>query len=443
MFVMFKTAKYMIYKTIAGVSLILNSVFFINVSYSQDTLFLNKTESEAIFLKNNLLLLAENLSISKAEASLIQAKVWPNPTLTLDQVNLWKPKSIEGQELVPPLSGDFGRNQQFGISIEQLILTAGKRRKLMALEKVGVEQSKQYFEEVLRNLKIEFRYQLNQLNYLQTYKDIYETQLASIQQLTNAYKNQVDAGFLNKGEYIRLKASELEILSEIQNLENEFNEVEFNLKQLMNLPTTSRFVISSEGFAVNVNQLLELNIAALIDTAQNNRPEYQMALLHEEYAQKYLAVERAERIPNLALIGEYNRGDGLYMDFIGFGISMDLPVFNRNKGNIKVAELETQQAKINQQFVVSGIEKEVSLAALQLRRANSFFEQIDKEYESELDQILLAYTQSFKNKNINLIQYLDFLEAYLENKNIILQATVDLRNRAEELNYAVGKDIIQ
>src|SRR5690554_4943520 len=249
MFVMFKTAKYMIYKTIAGVSLILNSVFFINVSYSQDTLFLNKTESEAIFLKNNLLLLAENLSISKAEASLIQAKVWPNPTLTLDQVNLWKPKSIEGQELVPPLSGDFGRNQQFGISIEQLILTAGKRRKLMALEKVGVEQSKQYFEEVLRNLKIEFRYQLNQLNYLQTYKDIYETQLASIQQLTNAYKNQVDAGFLNKGEYIRLKASELEILSEIQNLENEFNEVEFNLKQLMNLPTTSRFVISSEGFA--------------------------------------------------------------------------------------------------------------------------------------------------------------------------------------------------
>src|SRR5690554_7602628 len=72
----------------------------------------------------------------------------------------------------------------------------------------------------------------------------------------------------------------------------------------MNLPTTSRFVLSSEGFAVNVNQLLELNIAALIDTAQNNRPEYQMALLHEEYAQKYLAVERAERIPNLALIGE-------------------------------------------------------------------------------------------------------------------------------------------
>ena len=440
---MFKTAKYMIYKTIAGVSLILNSVFFINVSYSQDTLFLNKTESEAIFLKNNLLLLAENLSISKAEASLIQAKVWPNPTLTLDQVNLWKPKSIEGQELVPPLSGDFGRNQQFGISIEQLILTAGKRRKLMALEKVGVEQSKQYFEEVLRNLKIEFRYQLNQLNYLQTYKDIYKNQLTSIDQLVNAYRNQVEAGFLNKGEYIRLRASSLEILNNLHNLENDLNEVQHNLKVLMNLPSTTQFVLQADGLAVNIQELNNLNIAALIDTAHNNRPEYQISKLQEDYAEKYLAVERAERVPNLALIGEYNRGDVIYTDFIGFGVAVDLPVFNRNKGNIRIAELEIQQAQLNQQFVTSGIEKEVSLAVIQFRRALEFIQQIENDYEDELDQILNAYTQSFKNKNIDIVQYLDFLEAYLENKNIILKAAVDLRNKTEELNYAVGKDIIK
>jgi len=433
----------MIYKTIAGVSLILNSVFFINVSYSQDTLFLNKTESEAIFLKNNLLLLAENLSISKAEASLIQAKVWPNPTLTLDQVNLWKPKSIEGQELVPPLSGDFGRNQQFGISIEQLILTAGKRRKLMALEKVGVEQSKQYFEEVLRNLKIEFRYQLNQLNYLQTYKDIYKNQLTSIDQLVNAYRNQVEAGFLNKGEYIRLRASSLEILNNLHNLENDLNEVQHNLKVLMNLPSTTQFVLQADGLAVNIQELNNLNIAALIDTAHNNRPEYQISKLQEDYAEKYLAVERAKRVPNLALIGEYNRGDVIYTDFIGFGVAVDLPVFNRNKGNIRIAELEIQQAQLNQQFVTSGIEKEVSLAVIQFRRALEFIQQIENDYEDELDQILNAYTQSFKNKNIDIVQYLDFLEAYLENKNIILKAAVDLRNKTEELNYAVGKDIIK
>ena len=433
----------MIHITIAKVLLIFNLILFINISFSQDTLALNKAEAEAIFLRNNLLLLAERISISKKEASLIQAKVWPNPTLTIDQVNLWKPKSIQEQELVPPLAGDFGRNQQFGISIEQLILTAGKRRKLMALKKVGIEQSKHYFEEILRSLKIDFREQLNQLNYLQTYKTIYESQLTSIHQLTDSYKRQVDAGFLDNGEYIRLKASALEIQNDIHALENDLNEVQHSLKQLMNLPSTIHFKLKPEGLQVNVDKLTNLDIASLIDTAQNNRPEYQISMLQEDYAKKYLAVERAERVPNLALIGEYNRGDAIYTDFIGFGIAIDIPVFNRNRGNIKIAELEIQQAQLNQQFVATGIKKEVSLAVMQFRRALDFIQQIDEEYESELDQMLNAYTQNFKNKNIDLIQYLDFIEAYLENKHIILQATVELRNKAEELNYAIGKDIIK
>src|SRR5690554_1171288 len=432
----------MSHKIKANLLLITCIILCFNTSFTQDKLILNKEEAEAVFLRNNLSLLAENLSISKAEARLIQAKVWPNPTFTLDQVNLWK-SQVKEQEVVPPLMGDFGRNQQFGISIEQLILTAGKRRKLMALEQVGVEQSKQYFEEVLRNLKIEFRAQLNQLNYLQTYKSIYEKQLTSVKQLTKSYKNQVDAGFLNKGEYIRLKAVWLDILNDINNLENELNEVEYNLKHLMNLPASTQFELKPEGLAVNIDQLIEFDISALIDTAKNNRPEYQISKLHEDFAQSYLAVERAERVPNFSLIGEYDRGSGIYTDFIGFGVAMDLPVFNRNKGNIRIAELEIQQAQLNQQFVTSGIEKEVNLAVLQFRKALKFIQQIDSDYENDLDHILNAYTLNFKNKNIDLIQYLDFLEAYLENKNILLQSAVELRNKAEELNYAIGKDIIK
>lgn|SRR5690554_361553 len=110
------------------------SVFFLR---AQDTtLTLNRTELETLFLKNNLSLLAENLSISKAEAKVIQAKVWPNPTLSIEDVNLWRPKSIGNEELIPPLVGNFGRNQQFSIGFEQLIITAGKRKKLIELKKI-------------------------------------------------------------------------------------------------------------------------------------------------------------------------------------------------------------------------------------------------------------------------------------------------------------------
>ncbi|PKR81526.1 TolC family protein [Brumimicrobium salinarum] len=434
----------MVHRIITQISLLIFLGIFSRGIYAQDTLSLNKKEAETLFLQNNLSLLVEHLAISKAEAELIQAKVWPNPTLTIDQVNLWKPKSkIQGQELVPPLSGDFGRNQQFGISIEQLIITAGKRKKLMALEKVNIEQSKRYFENVLRNLKIEFRMLLNEMNYLQNYHSVYSKQLESIQQLTDAYRNQVDAGFLNKGEFFRLKAMNLEILNDLRELENEIETTSFQLKQLMHLPSNTIFQLKQENLAADFSNLEMLNIAALIDTARTNRPEYQISKLQQEYAQHLLKVEKAERIPNLSLIGEYNRGDAIYTDFVGFGVALDLPIFNRNKGNIRKAELAIKQAELEEEFTTSAIEKEITLAVFQLRKALQFSEAIEENYTEELDQVLTAYTENFKNKNMGIIQYLDFLEAYLENKNIILQSEIELMNKAEELNYAVGKDVIK
>lgn len=122
---------------------------------AQDTLKLSRQQCEAIFLKENLLLIAEKLKVPQAEAMVLQAKLWPNPTVSLDEINLWatqKQLSVFNQELPGFNGGNFGRNQQVSFSIEQLILTAGKRKKLMALEQVNVDKSKQYFEDLLRHL---------------------------------------------------------------------------------------------------------------------------------------------------------------------------------------------------------------------------------------------------------------------------------------------------
>ncbi|RFC55303.1 TolC family protein [Brumimicrobium aurantiacum] len=423
------------------VSLLFSVVFYAKNGLSQDTLIFNKAEAETVFLKNNLVILAENLSISKAEAKVIQAKVWPNPTFTLDQINLWRPKNPTS-EPIPPIFGNYN-NQQVGISIEQLILTAGKRKKLVALEKVGLNQSIHYFEEVLRGLKIEFRTLLNELIFYQNQTEIYENQLASINQLLDSYKNQVESGFLNKGEYIRLKAVSLELVNNLNEIESNLNKVKLNLKNLMNLPPSSHFELKLEFDKEQRNPILNLDIEALIDSAHQNRPEYQISKLQEDYTQKHLAVERAEKVPNLTLIGSYDRGGSIYTDFIGFGVALDVPVFNRNKGNIRIAELNIEEAKFNHELVSSVIEKEVNSALFNYRKSLKMIQQIDEGYEIELDQTLKSYTSNFQNRNIDILQYLDFFEAYLENKNIILEATLKLKNRAEELNYAVGKDIIK
>lgn len=419
-------------------------LFLTKFGFAQQTLKLSRTESEAIFIKENLLLIAEKLEIDQAEAKVIQAKLWPNPTLTIDQFNLWATKSqTGGQVVIPALGSVLGQNQQIGLEIEQLIITAGKRKKLIALEKVSVEKSKEYFEDLVRNLKVEFRNKLTELQYLQLVKSIYQNQLTSLQQVATGYKNQVEQGNFPKGEYIRIKALELEISKENVNISNEINEVQKDLKLLMRLAPTISIEITPEGYQKEINQINDFILTNLIEKARENRSDFKIAKLEESYQNKLLQYEKALKTPNITLSGAYDRGGNAMWDFIGFGISIDLPVFNRNQGNIAAAKTGIEQAKAKFENINLTVENEIDLAQKNLKSAVEFYHQIEPNYEATLDELLTNYTKYFRSRKISLLEYIDFLETYLGNKKIILEAIKNINKKSEELNYTVGSDIIK
>ncbi|MDP3200397.1 MAG: TolC family protein [Algoriphagus sp.] len=410
----------------------------------QDTLKLSRQQCEAIFLKENLLLIAERLEVPKAEALVLQAKLWSNPVVSIDEVNLWatpKQLNVFGDELQGFNGGNFGRNQQISFSIEQLILTAGKRKKLVALEQVTVDKSKQYFEDLLRNLKIEFRNHLTNLQYLQFSRNVYQSQINSVKQLTQAYQKQVEEGNIPKGEYIRLKALELEFSKNINELNKEINEAQKELKLLMRLPSNVQLVLMEDDYLKNTEPLKLLTLTALLDTAKTVRPDLKIAQLEQRYFSNLYAYEKAQRVPNLTLSGGYDRGGNFMYNFVGFGVAMDLPIFNRNQGNIKFAQIGIEQSKILYDQKILNVENEIALAYQNLVASIQFFESIETDYEKTLDELLNAYTKNFTNRNISLLEYLDFLDAYLENKKIILEAGKDVNEKVEELNYSIGKDV--
>jgi cobalt-zinc-cadmium efflux system outer membrane protein len=411
---------------------------------AQDTLKLSREQCEAIFLKENLILLAERLEIPKAEALKLQAKLWPNPTVTLDEINLWATQrqlGVFGEELPGFNNGNFGRNQQISVSIEQLILTAGKRKKLVALEQVNVDKSYQYFEDVLRHLKYEFRRQLTQLQYLHLKKAVYLNQTERIKQLTAAYQRQVESGNIARGDYIRLKALELEFSMQINELNKDINQTQKEIKLLMNLPANIYLMLSDADYLKDLTPLKALQLNALLDSAIAKRPDLKLSELDQSYFARLQAYERAQRTPNVTLKGGYDRGGNFMYNFVGFGLAFDLPVFNRNKGNIRFAGSALEQSKIRYQHHAHTVMNEVALAWQNLRASLQFYENIAPEYEKTLDNLLNAYTHNFINRNISLLEFLDFLNAYLENKKIILEAIKEIMDNTEELNFAAGTDL--
>ena len=420
-------------------------LFLVTELAAQQPVIFSRQEAEAVFLKQNLSLIAEKLEIPKAEAAVLQAKLWPNPTLSVDEVNLWASRSqieIAGEEL-PPLFGESGKHQQFSIGLEQLIQTAGKRKKLMALEQVSADKAAQYFEDLLRNLKIEFRNQLTELQFLQFHKKVYDSQIDAISQLTQSYGKQVELGHIPRGEFIRLKALELQFSKNSKDIGNEINEAQKELKQLMRLPAESNLVITDENFLVNTDSLKLLNLNNLIESAKANRADLKIAELDGQHYQKLHDFKKAQRIPDITFKAGYDRGGNILYNFIGFGFDIDLPIFNRNQGNIKAAKIGMEQSGFLYEEKTLSVENELVMAYQNLSEAIAFYEKIDPEYEDTLDTLLNSYSRNFRERNISLLEFIDFLEAYMENKEIILESGKEVHQRAEALNYAIGQDIIK
>ncbi len=414
-------------------------------TYGQDTLRLNRQQYEAIFLRQNYELLAEKMEIPKAEAQLLQAKLWPNPTVALDEVNLWagrKQLAVFGDDLQGFNGGKFGRNQQVSFSIEQLILTAGKRKKLMALEQINIEKTQQSFEELLRSLKIIFRNHLTHLQHLQLSRNLYQEQIDALGKLTTAYQRQVEVGNIPKGEWIRLKALELELLKNNKDINEGINEVQKELRIMMRISPDIQLTILEEDYVAVPDSRNLLPLSALQDTAKTIRPDLKTAVLDQRYFERLFLYEKAQRVPNLTVMGGYDRGGNFMYNFVGFGLGIDLPIFHRNQGNIKYARIGIEQSKIIKENKVLTAENEIAVAYQNLLTTVNFYKRIETGYESTLDELLKAYTRNFAGRNINLLEFLDFLNAYLENKKIILDAAKEIREKAEELNYAVGKDIL-
>ncbi|MFA9189602.1 TolC family protein [Flavobacterium sp. FBOR7N2.3] len=403
-----------------------------------DTILLSRKNAETLFLQNNLSLIAERLNIDIAQAQIIQAKLWPNPTFSINEFNLWR---NTGSEELPAIWGNYGRFQEFGASLEQLVYTAGKRKKMIAIEKVGADMALEYYKNFLRNLKMEFRNNLTAMQYNQAKKTVYQKQLQSVQNLTKAYAIQVKEGNISQGDYIRLKASELEFLNEINAITIENNSLQSEMKKLLHLSPLSYIKLSQDDAIPDMNAVNDLNILNSLADDANYRPDVKLAKLNEKYNQNQYVYQKALKTPDITLEASYDRGGNIMQNFFGLGFSIDLPFFDRNQGNIKAAQFSVEQSKLNKQEVLNNAQAEILETYNNFKAVQKLYENIGTDYQIKLDKMLDSYLTSFKNRNISLLVYLDYVEAYLNNKMILLDTQKELNNRLEEFKNASGQEL--
>ena len=408
---------------------------------AEDTLKISQKEAEGLFLNNNLELLAQKLNIRQAEAQIIQAKLWPNPEFSIDELNLWATKNqLSSGETIPPLFGNFGKNREFTAELTQVFETAGKRRKRIALESVSRDIASEYFSELIRHLKTDLRKNFFELSYHQSFLSVLTGQDRALQTLLTSFEKQYAQGNLNKPELFRLKALKLDLGQQIIEIEKEVHASQKELCILLNLPSSTYLVVQNVGNP-DLTNLKNLSLANLIETASLARPDAKISFLQQTWAQKKYDLEYAHRKPDLTFGMNYDRGGNFLLNFFGFGFKTDLPVFNRNQGNILESKIGIEKSRVESQQKIIELEAEVTQAFRDLHKSLDAYQKLDPAYGQDLDQVFEAYTRYFAGREINMVEYLDFFEAYISNKRTMLLTLKQVQDSREELIFSTGAEL--
>ena len=406
-------------------------------NFAQDTLKISIEQAEKQFLEKNLQILAERCNISIADAAIVQAKVLNNPTIGLGDVNFWNPNAAAEVDNLP---ATFGNNIIFSLELEQMIRTAGKRRKGIDVEKAAKEIAIQEFELFLLGLKTELRMLLNETIYLQSYLDVIKIQAESINNLVEVYKVQSAKGNIAKSELIRLQSSLIELQTEQNELLMDLHKQYKELKILLNLtPETDILITNSVSETKNPN---EMSLEQLLEMAKNSHPEFLLSDLNIKYNEKVLAYEKSQRSPDVAVSLNYDRYGGVWQNFIGFGIALDIPVFDRNQGNIKIAQLSIEQSQYNAEYQKNVILHEVSESYEHYTLNYNFYKKLmDNDFSEDLENLFDAYSRNLLNKNINMLEYIDFMDSYKTTKQAILIAKKNVDTSFAELQFSVNNSL--
>ena len=388
-------------------------------------------EAEELFRTHNLLLVAEYYNVDMAQAQVVQAKLFDNPVITLEQ-NIYN--RLNGKYF------DFGKEGESGVQIEQAINLAGQRNKRIRLEKINHQSALLQFEEVARTLNSELKETCVEMYFLTKSVQIYDKEITSLEELLLFYKNMAEKGNISLLELSRMQALLLSLKKEKNDAVNELVSKRGNLKMLLNLPVTQEIEILLDETMLSRLELFSLSLADL-DSLLPSRPDQRLAFSMLEASKANLKLQRSLAAPEFAIQGIYDRAGNFINNYFAVGLSFSVPIFNRNQGNIKSAKLEIEKSLKEKEYTENRANSELYVAYSRLEKAMELYQSADDDLEKNFNRLIEGVNENFRKRNISMLEFVDYYESYKETSLQLYETRKDVFLAMENLNTVVGRNI--
>lgn len=402
----------------------------------QDTTHLSLQNAEEEFIKGNLQLIAARFNISASEAAIAQAKLWNNPSISIEQniYNQYSKKVL-----------DVTSTGNTAIQLQQLIVLAGKRDQRIQLASIDKEVMEYNFENLLRALKYKLRTDFYDLYFLQQSLKFYDQSIPSVKKAIGAIEDVYSNRSILLSEILRLKSLLLTLYNERLEIANRVSEIENDLRVLMNKPVKNYTYYEPIIDTTRFEEIdpAKLNQDEIEKLALVNRPDYKVESANIRSDEINLKLQKALAIPDLTIGGLWDRGGGYIPNYYALTLSIDLPIFNRNQGNIQVAENNLKADTQLKDQTILDIERNVRNAYQKVFKTDKLYKSVDKTFASQYQKLVDGMITNYQKRYITIIEFTDFYESYRNSVIQLNQLRNDRADAFENLNYQVGSDVIK
>ena len=384
-------------------------------------------EALRLAVQHNHALQAARTTILQNQAQEVTANLRPNPTLSWDSqfFPLFNPSQF---------SADYLENQaQFDVGIGYLFERGKKRQHRLQAARDQTAVTSSQVDDNQRQLIFNTGQQFIAVLLAQSTLDLAKQDFDSFQQTVEISESRYKAGDMSESDLLKIKLQLLQFQSDLSTAKLAKIQALTSLRQFLGFESVP------DEFDVQGDldyQPVHAGLQDLKVLAMQNRPDLHAAQQGVTAARSQEALMRANGKKDLGVTFDYQHVAGINSGAFFFNI--DLPIFDRNQGEIARTRFVIMQAEQQAIETAQQVNTDVVDAYAALHSNDEVIQLYRGGYVDQAKQSRDITEYAYKRGAASLLDFLDAERTYRANQLAYRQALATYMTALEQMRQAVG-----
>lgn len=395
---------------------------------SPQTIRLSLNEALAVFLQQNLDVLIAKYGIEYSKGQEITAKLFPNPVMSIGTLSSY----TQGRTLAT--SG------QLFIQAQQLFELAGKRGYRIESAGFGIQSTEASFEDAIRQLGFTVKDSYYRVQLAQRRSVLAEENRDRFSRILDINTIRFKKGYIAEVDLIRIRLQMVDFQSQVIQALQEAESARGDLRQLLRLSPRMTLELTTDLEFRRIDpEIGKLRIAAI-----DIRPDVRSKRFTYSQRDADLRLAKAYRVPDITLGTGYAiqgaQGPDNPQQW-ALNLGLPLPLFNRNQGGIRQAEVAVQTAEADLNKALNLVENEVEVAYRNLMQSRRL---VEAYVGGVLDDARATFTiveRAYERGGATILDLLDAARTSRTIQQNYIEALFNYQRHLLQLESAVGQEI--